>query len=122
VLRTPPALDAVAGAHYLLPNFDEYLIAYRHRGAVIDPKRSRNLGVFTSVEHPHHIVLDGRVAGSWRRVIGARAATVGVTFYAKPSPAARAAIAAQAARYGQALGMSCDVEAAAPINRRRTGT
>jgi hypothetical protein len=119
VLHTPPPLDAVIGAHYLLPNYDEYLIAYRHRGAVIDPHRSRNLGVFTSVEHPHHIVLDGRVAGSWRRAIGPRAATIGVTFYAQPSAAARAAIVAEAARYGQALGVPCDVEVAAPANRRR---
>jgi hypothetical protein len=110
VLRTPPPLEAVPGAHYLLPNYDEYLIAYRHRGAVIDPHRSRNLGVFTSLEYPHHIVVDGRVAGSWRRTLGPNAASVMTKFYARPSAAARAAIAAAAKRYGETLGVPCAIE------------
>ncbi len=109
VLRTPPPLESVAGAHYLLPNYDEYLIAYRDRGAVIDPQRSRNLGVFTSLEYPHHIVVDGRVAGSWRRTLGPKAASVTTKFYARPSAAARAAIAAEAARYGEMLGVPCAI-------------
>ena len=28
-----PASEQAADAHYLLPNYDEYLIAYRDRGA-----------------------------------------------------------------------------------------
>jgi hypothetical protein len=110
VLPTPPPLEAVPGAHYLLPNYDEYLIAYKHRGAVIDPQRARNLGVFTTVEYPHHVIVDGRVAGSWRRTLGPKAATVTTKFYGRPSAAARAAIAAQAARYGETLGVPCAVE------------
>lgn len=110
VLRTPPPLESVPGAHYLLPNFDEYLIAYRHRGAVIDPDRARNLGVFTSLEYPHHIVVDGRVAGSWRRTIGPRTASVALKYYARPSAAARVAIGAQAGRYGDVLGVPCAIE------------
>ena len=85
VLREPPALDLAPDAHYLLPNYDEYLIAYRDRGAVIDRTRSRNLGIFTSLEFPHHIVLGGRVAGSWRRTIGPSAAGVTLKFYGRPS-------------------------------------
>jgi hypothetical protein len=110
VLRTPPPLESVPGAHFLLPNYDEYLIAYKHRGAVIDPQRSRNLGVFTSLEYPHHIVVDGRVAGSWRRTLGPKSASVTTKFYGRPPAAARAAIAAQAARYGDTLGMPCVIE------------
>ncbi len=67
VMATPPLLDLAKDATYLLPNYDEYLIAYKDRGAVLDPARSRQLGVFSSEEHPHHVVIDGRVAGSWRR-------------------------------------------------------
>jgi hypothetical protein len=110
VLGTPPPLESVPGAHYLLPNYDEYLIAYRDRGAVIDPQRSRNLGVFTNVEYPHHIIVDGRVAGSWRRTLGPNAASVTTKFYGRTSAAARAAIVAQAARYGETLGVPCVVE------------
>jgi hypothetical protein len=109
VLPAPPSFDAASGAHFLLPNYDEYLIAYRHRGAVIDPQRVRNLGVFTSREYPHHIVVDGRVAGSWRRTIGTREASLATKFYTRPPVAARAAIAAQAARFGEVFGVPCAI-------------
>ncbi len=92
------------------PNYDEYLIAYRDRGAVIDPVRSRNLGIFTSREYPHHIVLEGRVAGSWRRTIGPSSAGVTLKFYGRPTATERTALAAQAARYGRVLGLPCRVE------------
>ena len=110
VLPTPPPFDVASGANYLLPNYDEYLIAYKHRGAVIDPARARNLGVFTSREYPHHIVVDGRVAGSWRRTIGSRSAGVTLKFYGRPTATERRALAAQAARYGEVLGVPCQVE------------
>jgi hypothetical protein len=111
VLREPPALERVTGADYLLPNYDEYLIAYRDRGAVIDPDRARNLGIFTNVEFPHHVVLDGRVAGSWRRTIGARAASVAFQFYGSVSKRQRAALTRETARYGRMLGVPCAADA-----------
>lgn len=109
VLAVPPLLDRVPDAHFLLPNYDEYLIAYRHRGAVIDPARARNLGVFTSLEYPHHVVLGGRVAGSWRRTIGPGGARVALKFYGTPTRQERAALAAEAARYGRVLGVPCTI-------------
>ena len=96
--------------HFLLPNYDEYLIAYRHRGAVIHPARSRNLGIFTSLEYPHHIVLGGRVAGSWRRTIGPSSAGVTLSSTAGPRVTERTALAAQAVRYGRVLELPCRVQ------------
>ena len=110
VLREPPALERVAGADFLLPNYDEYLIAYRDRGAVIDPDRARNLGIFTTQEYPHHVVLDGRVAGSWRRNIGAREASVVMKLYGRATTRQRQALARAVGRYGEMLGMRCAVE------------
>ncbi|MGD9903383.1 MAG: winged helix DNA-binding domain-containing protein [Vicinamibacterales bacterium] len=111
VLATPPSPERVAGAHFLLPNYDEYLIAYRHRDAVIDPDRARNFGIFTTTEFPHQVVLGGRVAGSWRRTIGPRDASLAVTFYRPPTTRERAALARQAAQYARVLGLPCTLEA-----------
>ena len=86
-LKSPPALARARGATYLLPNYDEYLIAYRDRGAVLDPARARNYGVFTSLEYPHQAVIDGRVAGSWRRTIGPRCLSIAVKPYETLRPA-----------------------------------
>jgi hypothetical protein len=51
---------SIRGA-FLLPNYDEYLIAYKDRGTLARPGHTRPPDPF-----PHHLVLDGRVVGSWR--------------------------------------------------------
>jgi hypothetical protein len=105
-LPAPPVLQRVARADFLLPNYDEYLVAYRDRTAVIEPARARNLGVFTSAEHPHQLIIDGRVAGSWRRTITHDTLTVDVWPYTTLSRAQVAAVRRQAARYGRFLGLA----------------
>jgi hypothetical protein len=63
----PPATTVKPSAH-LLPNYDEYLIAYRDRG-FIPPAVSRRPGAKPPRDvHPHHVVVNGRLAGSWKRV------------------------------------------------------
>lgn len=109
VLTEPPGPDRVASATYLLPNYDEYLIAYRDRGAVLDPARSRNYGVFTSQEYPHQVVVDGRVAGSWRRTIDARALRVDVRSYERLTPVQTRDIIREGKRYGRFLALPAEV-------------
>ncbi len=109
LLAEPPSLDRATGAHYLLPNYDEYLIAYRHRDAVLDPARARNFGVFTSTEFPHQVVLHGRVAGSWRREVQAKRAGITLKLYAKPTATELRALTAETRRFGRFLGLPCDM-------------
>ncbi len=109
VLTAPPTRQRVAGAHFLLPNYDEYLIAYKDRDAVLDPARARNLGIFSAVEFPHQVVADGQVAGSWQRVVTATSARVTLRWHALPTARQQAAIAAEAARLGRFLGVPCAV-------------
>ena len=45
VLPSPPQPSRAAGADYLLPNYDEYLIAYRDRDAVVDAEPGPHLRV-----------------------------------------------------------------------------
>ena len=113
VLPGPPAPDRAKGAHYLLPNYDEFLIAYRHRDAVLDPARARNFGVFTSAEYPHQIVLHGRVAGSWRREVTSREVRATLRPYVPASKSDIHALTLQATRLGTFLGC----RAVAPVER-----
>lgn len=48
---------------YLLPNYDEYLIAYKDRPAA-DAGRAANVEARSNGAFPHHVIIDGRVAGS----------------------------------------------------------
>ena len=80
----------------LLPNYDEYLIAHRDREIVLGDRRLGRKDRFS-----YHLILDGRVAGSWRPRTGAREIVVEVAAYSRPSSAWTAAIAAEAGRYGR---------------------
>jgi hypothetical protein len=66
IARMPPAT-------FLLPNYDEYLIAYKDRGLLLPPgpaPRGGSAGL-NAFEHP--LVVDGVLAGHWtRRVSGAK--------------------------------------------------
>ena len=90
---------AAGGAH-LLPNYDEYLVAYRDRDAVVAASRpgtkARGSDVFA-----HSLVIDGVLAGSWTRTHAADAVTIDLVPYRRLTPADRGAVAAAAARYGR---------------------
>lgn len=89
---------------YLLPNYDEYGIAYRDRSAMFDSVRIPDL-IFN-----HLIVIDGRVAGTWRRTLKKDGVLLEVnTFEPLRSIEARA-MRAEARRYGTFLGVNAIVE------------
>ena len=109
VLNAPPPLGRARGAHYLLPNYDEYLIAYRDRGGFVDPATPR-LALGPAMEYPHQVVLDGRVAGGWRRTMTKASAQVSLRPYATPTRPQSAALAAQARLLGTFLGLACTID------------
>ncbi len=62
-----PELNTGTTATYLLPGFDEYLLGYTDRSAVLDPAYAQRIcpggnGMFSPT-----IVFDGFVTGTWKR-------------------------------------------------------
>ncbi len=60
---------ATAESAYLLPGFDEFLLGYKDRGAVVTPDHMQrivpgNNGVFRPM-----IVVDGQIIGTWTRAV-----------------------------------------------------
>ena len=89
-----PAPAAVVHRAFLLPAFDEYLVAYRDRGAPLDPA----------------IVVDGRVVGRWTRTLSTKASAIALKFFAPlPRSQERAAVDA-AGRYAQFIGTPMAIE------------
>jgi hypothetical protein len=100
----PSRTDArVSSSVYLLPNYDEYLIAHKDRGHVLD--RSTPPSATWPVAYPHHLVIDGRLRGVWKRALGTRAAAVAVRVFRPLTAEERRAAAAECARYGKFLNM-----------------
>lgn len=96
-----PKSDGTSTA-FLLPNYDEYLIAHKDRDLVVD----RSLGDGgTRIKDPfvHHLVVDGRLAGSWTRTVKNDAVSVECATYVQPNRDTTRAIEAATARLGRFL-------------------
>jgi len=107
------ALDdtrAPASRAHLLPGFDEYLLGYRDRSAVLAAPYAELItpggnGVFQPT-----LVVDGRVRGTWRRSSQRRGTTVRVLPFEKlPAPIRKAFVTA-ADRYAGFLGVPVVLE------------
>jgi hypothetical protein len=103
---TPRKVPASKGSTaLLLPNYDEYLVAYKDRGGVVDSKRAANIVARTNGAFAHHLVLDGRLAGSWTGTINGNSVLVEVAPYNKLPPAQSRAVASAADCYGEFLAL-----------------
>ncbi|WP_438022430.1 winged helix DNA-binding domain-containing protein [Sorangium sp. So ce233] len=103
----PPAPAASPAAH-LLPGFDEYLVAYRNRDAVLAPEHARRINAGGGMLDPC-IVIDGRVAGVWRRALARRRVAIEVTPFEPLSKKEQQAVADAAQRYGEFLGLEVEL-------------
>ncbi len=93
---------------WLLPPFDEYTVAYKDRSAVLDPAHGGRIsgnGIFYPI-----IVLDGRVAGTWKRAFKKGSVVVTLSPFAPLKKKERQAVAVAADRYGAFLGVPAVVE------------
>jgi hypothetical protein len=104
--KAPAATDPAR--LYLLPNYDEYLIAYRDRGNVA--------GLLTTADAPrdfdiyaHVLVLDGRFGGTWRRAQSSDAVQITVRPFDRLRREHARALTAAAGRHGKFLGVKATV-------------
>jgi hypothetical protein len=102
--RAVPA--SKGGVALLLPNFDEYLIAYKDRSPVIDSSRAAaNIVARSNGAFPHHLIIDGTLAGSWRRELKGNSVLIEVAPYIKLKPVQTRAVMNAADSYGEFLGL-----------------
>jgi hypothetical protein len=96
-------LRAPGPVAWLLPNYDEYLIAYKDRELVVNAPGVRRLDPESRDAYAHLLVIDGRLAGIWRRTLTTTAAGVEVVPYRALTRAERGAIEDAAGRYSAFL-------------------
>lgn len=90
---------------HLLPGFDEYLLGYKNRDAVLDPQYAELVcpgknGIFQPT-----IVIDGRVVGLWKRTVKKRSVEIALAPFTRFTDAEVEAITVTAERYGEFLGL-----------------
>jgi hypothetical protein len=99
--EVPDKPPAVPGR--LLPGFDEYLLGYTDRSAVLAEEHSPLVfpgknGMFLST-----IVVDGAVAGTWKRTTTAKSVTIDIRPFAPLTAKAKAAVQDAAQEYAKFL-------------------
>ena len=99
-----PAAPAHSRAAFLLPPFDEFLVAYRDRSASLDKRHSQLVvpggnGIFNPI-----VVIDGRVLGTWKRAFQKDSVAMSFSSFDAFSDEQAEAIQAAAERYGQFVG------------------
>ena len=91
----------------LLPPWDEYVVAYKERGAALGHLPRDEARVRYAVGKPL-IVVDGRVLGTWKRMLAASRVRVSLDLWTRVTGAERRAVHDAAARYTRFLGGRLD--------------
>lgn len=112
--READAVSASATRAMLLPGFDEYLLGYGDRSAVLAPEQADRIvpggnGMFRPT-----IVLGGQVVGTWRRTIRAKEILVSPEPFGRPDAQLLASLAGAAREYGSFLGLNARLAAIEP--------
>jgi hypothetical protein len=101
---------------YLLPPYDEYLIAYKDRSAALDPGAWLSIAGRDPFAAP--VVLEGRVVGGWKRTMGEDTVSILLDMPGRLSRADERLVEEAAGRYGAFLGLEVAVSRVATARRR----
>jgi hypothetical protein len=102
-------LRADRSSAYLLPSFDEYVVAYANRDALVLPHRRGISGPRASDVLSNPVVIDGVVTGTWTKSVRPGDVRVTVVPYQRLAPAGGRAVVAAADRFGKFLGLPVEL-------------
>jgi hypothetical protein len=109
-VQPPPRSRPASPSVHLLQAYDEYVMGYRESRFVLDASAAD--GVRTPVELLFNLIvlLDGRVAGSWKRTVKRDSVVIEAALFAPFDDSQSEALQAAAERYGEFLGVTATVE------------
>lgn len=100
-----PLLKEPSPTAHLLPNYDEYLLSYRDTSPVLDPAHAHKIETGNPI-FAHFLVIDGRIAGTWRRDFKKDTVTITLNRFVTLDEAQEEAVQAAAERYGKFIGLN----------------
>jgi hypothetical protein len=111
--------QAAPDGAYLLPAFDEYTVAYKDRGQLANGAPQAQSDQLNSDLLNPVMLLDGRAAGLWKRVVGGKSVQISLAPFGRLGRPDRSRLAAAAERYAAFLGLPAEVSWADPDGVRR---
>jgi len=89
---------------HLLPAFEEYLLGYTDRSAVLDAGYAKRMVTKNGMISPI-IAIDGQVVGTWKRALKKETVTITPEWFTQPGEAYQQAFLQATGRYGAFLGL-----------------
>ncbi len=90
---------------FLLPNYDEFFIGLKDRGAIGKRLASAQLVTGGNALIAHVIAVDGQLVGGWKRTLTNDRVTIALRLLTRLSPSERRALDAAVKRHGEFLGL-----------------
>jgi hypothetical protein len=98
-----PKLPDISNTTFLLPPFDEYLVGYTNRSAVLDSKNKNQTISSNGIFYPT-VVVGGKVVSLWKRTIKKDKVIIETSPFTALSKEVKQAVTAAAKRYADFLG------------------
>jgi len=93
------------GTIYLLPGFDEYLLGYKDRSGMIADEHVKHVFAAGNAIFKNTIVIDGKVAGTWRRTIKKNEVIIEPYFFVAMKKSYQRIFEEEVERYAAFLGL-----------------
>ena len=107
--ESSPEVEVKSPTVYLLPNYDEYFIGFKDRSAIGDLATKANVMKDDPSLIAYIIILDGQVAGGWRRTLEKSNVVVELSPITQLTKPEKQAVADAAERFGQFLGLPVEL-------------
>jgi winged helix DNA-binding protein len=104
-----PSARVSAPLAHLLPNYDEYFVGFKDRGAFGTRLVSSGVKPRTSALSGHALVVNGQIVGGWNRALSRGTVLVEPKPLVRLSDAEKRAVGAAARRFGQFLDLTARV-------------
>jgi len=101
-------IEAGSSSVQLLPRFDEYLLGYKDRSAVLDLAHSKKIMPGGGMFKPF-LVVNGQVMGTWKRVLRKTKVLLSLDPFEPLSSTQLDAVVAAAKPYGRFLGLPVEI-------------
>jgi hypothetical protein len=94
----------------LIQTFDEYVVGYQATRGVIDVEKLSGPGTWNPNSFVNPLLVDGQIAGGWRRVIKGDHVRIATKFFRELNPTEVGAVERAVERYGGFLGVPATID------------
>jgi hypothetical protein len=95
---------------YLLPNYDEYFIGFKDRGAFAERLRAAGIEARTDALSGHILAIDGQIVGGWGRTLRGKKAVMRLKLLQDLTAAENRAVATATKRFSEFLGLPVQIQ------------